>query len=225
LDGGNFYEYTVRVRIDDVYIGGKNKHHVYMPGESYADMIARYKKTFDAGVNFRLSAGSEMFDGGFEHFLAEDILKGTALDHQGYAELKFYIRPDVQSDLSLVIEFGNEDMAVTADVFIKDLALRSILESEFLDAEAAYNAAKKAKDTSKYMHVSIIKESYKPPAEKPERGGLRVDWWYVVPTIIMAAAVLIALAGFLLRKYKFKVHIQKHHTSYASDDRSTRRGK
>jgi hypothetical protein len=38
----------------------------------------------------------------------------------------------------------------------------------------------------------------------------------------MGIAVIIAVAGFTVRRIKFKKHIGKHHTSYARDDFESR---
>ncbi|MCL2228501.1 MAG: hypothetical protein FWC00_01585, partial [Firmicutes bacterium] len=46
--------------------------------------------------------------------------------------------------------------------------------------------------------------------------------YVIVPAVITAVAILVALIGFLVRRFKFRVHIDRKHTSYASDDRSAR---
>ena len=45
------------------------------------------------------------------------------------------------------------------------------------------------------------------------------NWWFLVPTLITAIALFLAIATFLFRKVKFEKHITKKHTSYARDMR------
>jgi len=216
LDGGKFYEYTIRVSITD-----RNKFYIIKRDEDGKD-ITEYKTKFDCGVNFKLDG----FDGGFENLNNADIKSMRGYSNQNdSAELIFYVRPDMQSDLALVVEFGNDDMAVTADVFISSINLREIEEEDFNEAQRNYKDAKKKDEVRGYAHISIITESYVPPAETKPKGSANVEWWIVAPTLIMALTIIATIVLVLLRRFKFRVHIEKGHTSYAADDRSSRKEK
>jgi hypothetical protein len=43
------------------------------------------------------------------------------------------------------------------------------------------------------------------------------NWWYLIPTLITAIAIVVAVAGYLFRKLKFNKHITRKGTSYARD--------
>jgi len=223
LSGGSFYEYRVRTRIMDgmKYHLCDNENTLETNDIKDIKKETKCKENHDAGVNFRL----EGFEGGFEHLGHADIIGMHGLDQDGYSELIFYIRPDTQSELALTVEFGNEFVAVTADVFIKDISLVQIDEADFLEAKSEYDKAVKEKNPRGYAHIAIITESYKEPESDKVKSPANVDWWIVVPSIIMGVAVVLAMAAYLFRRFKFKIHIDKAHTSYAADDRSARSSK
>ena len=43
------------------------------------------------------------------------------------------------------------------------------------------------------------------------------NWWYLIPTLITAIAILIAVASFLWRRLKFDKHVTANNTTYARD--------
>ena len=220
LDGGSFYKYTVRVRIDDTTAYNLMKEDE-IDTKDIKD-IKKLKKPVndkDWGVYFTLDG----FDGGFQHLTEADIIKMQGLDTDGFAEIVFYVRPDASNQLSLVVTFGDQYNAVTGIVYIKKLTIETIDETTFDDAKTAYDLAVKQKNEFGYSNATFITQSYVPPEDNGQSAGhAPIQWWYVVPTLIMAVAVLIGIVGFLVRRYKFKFHIDKYHTSYASDDRSAR---
>ena len=55
------------------------------------------------------------------------------------------------------------------------------------------------------------------PAE--ENNFFGENWWFLIPSLITAVALLLGIIAFLLRKIKFDRHIVKKTTSYARDMR------
>jgi len=213
IGGGSFYEYKMRIKIENL-----NAYHLCKPGTPSSNNIKDNTgikidcklADHDWGVNVKLDG----FEGGFEHLRPADIRDMDVVDGNGFAEIVFYIRPDSSDDLALRVTFGSQEVAVTGNVFIRDISLKAIDEDEFKEARTKFTDS---------THVAFITESYSESDEKAKGERVPIEWWIVVPSIIMAVAVLVALIGFLLKKDIFRRHINKKHTSYASDDRRARK--
>jgi|GEM_PF-1546664 len=241
LNAGVFYEYVVTVRIIDQYVDP-----VRFPRSAFAlcrpviedDTVWGPPITsgYDCerhghhicgrdtwGINFTL----EGFQGGFHNISSRSVSNmqfhtPNPETVTAYRDLVFFIRPDADQTLSLVITFGDSHTAILADVLIASTSLRIIEEHEFHNARDRYNNLDKDVWVS---HMSFITEVYI-PGERPERGPRSPFQWYIiVPSLIMSIAVIAALIGFFVKRFKFKWHIDKKHTSYTSDDRTARLSK
>jgi len=212
LEGGNYYEYRVRLRIGFNMQG----FHLCRPGNvesndpnDFNDSYCTNINDHDWGINFTLDG----FDGGFYNLNYSQIMEMEGLLNN-YVELVFYIRPDSVQELALRVTFGDEYVAVLGEVFIREFSLRKIEEEEFQAFRADYADA---------SHVAFITQSHHSSDESgTPREKTPVQWWILVPSLIMGVTIIFTLVMFFLRRFKFRLHIDKHHTSYASDDRSAR---
>lgn len=167
----------------------------------------------DYGVNFYLDG----MKGGFFN-VKEDWLEGLEThDGQGYAELTFYIKAD-SFKLALVVEFGSDDISINASVGIKGSSLTEITQGDFEFQEG------KAEERP---YVSMVTG----PLDQNDDGddgdddgdGINFDF-LIIPSIITAVALIFALIAVLIRRMKFRTHIERRESSYARDD-AVARGK
>ena len=225
LTGGNFYEYRIRTRIVDgdafplcreevIYTNNlrdfeRNRCRV-VDGQV---IHSRECGVNEWGINFTLYG----FEGGFHNISGRDLARMQGLDENGFVELIFFIRPDTESELLLEIAFGDEHTAITADVFIQSMSLRQMDEYEFL-----YMMEEFERDSSRFAHMAFITEAWTPEDERIRGPRPPFQWYIVIPSIIMALFIFVAIIGFIVRRFKFKWHVDKHHTTYANDDKTAR---
>jgi len=196
LEEETAYEYTVRLS------PSSNVKFV-----TYTD---HENKDPEYGLSLRIKNLSDdiRMDGGFINLKTEDLANLASF---GEIKLTFLIKSGTPLDLSLEIEFGNEEALVVGAVGIKGLELKEITPEAF-DARTEDD------------WTSIITTSTRPPddGEDGERGpGPSLDF-IILPSLITGAAIIFAIVAFTVRRMKFRRHIGKHHTSYARDDFETR---
>jgi len=214
LTENEFYELHVKT-----FIGAGTPRHIckdiIKDGE-----IETCTEEHETGINMRL----EGFEGGFLNLTSETIGTMNVIDEEGYADLVFYVRPDSAGMLSLEVQFGNEYVTYDAPVFIKSITPKKIDEPAFISAQKTHD--KVENDGTRFRsNYTFITQSWQPPVEEtPETSNVKApfQWYIIIPSLIMGIALLIAIFGFFIRKFRFRLHIDKHHTSYAADDRSAR---
>ncbi|MCL2846358.1 MAG: hypothetical protein FWE38_01580 [Firmicutes bacterium] len=175
------------------------------------------------GVNVSLSE----FYGGFTNLRPADLMRMPTFTHDGWVTLHFYIRVDSSRQLQLVIEFGNEFYAVQGTVEIRNTNLEEIDQFFFNESRDLHDQAV-AED--RHTNIAIAREhdrGYDPDDDDdedtgPGAGRDRDLDWLIIPTIIMAAALIFALFAVLLRRYQRRRHYDQKHTSYAKDDAGVR---
>jgi len=215
MDGGEFFEYRVTMRI----VPGTGDTLTYEPITIFDDegRPTEDPSDWEFGINMHLAG----FEGGFSNLQPSDLrgMRSFYTDENGgeWTTLSFFIHADATSDLSLIVEFGNYRRAVWADVEILSMELVSI------DSEVFNNARRSVEEDPYYhVHFAIMNEEYLPDigggddGEDQERD--RSLDFLIWPSIIMGAAIIFAVVAFGIRRFKFKTHIKKKHTSYAADD-------
>ncbi|MCL2228871.1 MAG: hypothetical protein FWC00_03515, partial [Firmicutes bacterium] len=181
-----FYRYTIRVRIGDL-----RPHRIHRESDIQTqnpnDFVVEEIEERDWGVNFTL----EGLEGGFVDLQQSDILNMRGIDANQSVALIFYITPDDLHDLSLRVTFGNDYYAVTGSVYIYSFLL------EIIDRETFENAREEYYDMA---HVVFITESHVPEEDiTPPGERTPIQWYVIVPAVITAVAILVALIGFLVR--------------------------
>ena len=231
MAAGSFYKYTVRVKIfqEDAAVyhicNGQDDDYETIKDYSKAKKCSRgtrgctvNHKKVDYGINFFLD-GYER-DDATQNLTYADIVKMPGYESNTHsALLNFYVRPDNAGELVLAVEWGNAEAAYTGHVWIGDLTFEAIEEDEFNDARAKIKKGERG-----YTYTAVTTQSYTPPSEKTSKSKSKPEfqWWIIVPSIIMSSAIIVAIVGVLVKRFRFRIHIERHHTSYATDDRSTR---
>lgn len=140
---------------------------------------------------------------------------------------KLYLQPtssatsvNIQITLGYVAEDDDdedEDGAhnLNGEIFISGIKVNGITED-------AFDIAKKKAgddDTIKILSESTADDSNDTdvPSSNGDNNFFGENWWYLVPSLITATALLLAMGTFLFRKIKFDKHITKKTTSYARD--------
>lgn len=140
-------------------------------------------------------------------------------------QYKLYLEPsDNTTAVNLQITLGHvsndDDDEITianGEILINNITINAITQDE-------YNLAKN--QANKNHRMKILSLSDTTDTDDGETTDTTTDnnffgenWWYLIPTLITAFALLLALTAFLFRKIKFDKHITKKTTSYARDMR------
>jgi hypothetical protein len=229
LSAGQFYEYKVRVSIDrgtaypiPQYTNTLKIEDNQITGGLELDTTER-----EYGVNFVLDGFGESAGNGdgFHNLTYEKLYQMKTWDERDeYAELTFYICPDNEHELPLLIEFGNEFGGYNTTVHIKSITLTQIDEDKYAKAKNKKQEYDDAGDTARSSAIEFITSTWKETF--PEGGGNGAtakkdfQWWIIVPSLILGAALIVAICGFFIRRIRFNVHMDKMHTTYASDDKT-----
>ena len=139
---------------------------------------------------------------------------------------KIYIRPSSDATtVNLQVTLGyvpNDDDDTAEDlygeIFIRNIEINSITVDDYNTAKA--NASKDAR--IKILSLSEATDDNNDTDTTTNSSfwdSFNDNWWYLVPTLITAVALLLAVGTFLFRKIKFDRHITKKTTSYARDMR------
>ncbi len=145
------------------------------------------------------------------------------LDPEMLSDYKLYIHPSegataVNFQVTVGYVGDDTDTAPIADgnIFISSIEINSIDEDDF------NNAKENATSDSRLKVLSLAEENDDDNDivyNEPDNNFFGENWWYLIPTLITAIALLLAIATFLFRKIKFEKHITKKTTSYARDMR------
>ena len=134
---------------------------------------------------------------------------------------KLYVKVTEATTANLQITLGsiaNDESAnnTNGKIFISDIKVNTIEEVDYNDAkELASNNASMLILTP----TAATEDNHKDTNTTVDNSFFGENWWFLVPTLITAIALFLAIATFLFRKVKFEKHITKKHTSYARDMR------
>ena len=120
----------------------------------------------------------------------------------------FYIQ--AQSEITTYLEFslGSEEVQAKGDVFFGNI--------EFKDNVTAteYNAAKTNDLVKVVKNETKTENEDNNDSEKKDSSISKTTWIYLIPSILTALAIVIAVVGIALRKIKFKKPRRKVKTTY-----------
>ena len=133
---------------------------------------------------------------------------------------KLYLQATDATSVNFQVTLGatsEEETYTSGDIFIKNIKLSKISEDQ-------YNLVKTAADSDSRMQVLTATAEEEPKEEETtdtadENNFFGQNWWFLIPSLITAAALLLGIVAFMLRKIKFDRHIVKKTTSYARDMR------
>ena len=120
----------------------------------------------------------------------------------------FYVKENDKTDVSTLAD---------GEIFISNIKFSDITEDE-------YNLAKEtATNNPRIKFLTTVNQDENNDNNDTEGSNdnnfFGENWWYLLPSLITALALLLGIMAFLLRKIKFDKHITKKHTSYARDMR------
>ena len=148
----------------------------------------------------------------------EGLLPINTEDETDY---KLYLKVADSTTPNFQITLGStEDTTanVVGTVTINSITVNQLEEADYNDAKenAALSGSNKLFLTPS---TATDEEATTDDNQTEDNSFFGQNWWYLIPTLITAIAVLLAITAFLLRKIKFEKHITKKNTSYARDMR------
>ena len=149
----------------------------------------------DAGVRISLSSFNENFAS----------IKATN-DWQTYS---FYINPDNSTTAYITLGLGNENVKCQGRVFFGNIKFETYADEEAFNAEAV------ATKTSLVLkQVKAEEENTDKEERNNSASSNKSNWFYYIPSIIFAVAILICVVGVMMRKVKWKKPVKKSKTTY-----------
>lgn len=162
------------------------------------DSAKFYKFTFT--VKTTNLAGLQ--NSGMEIGFSESTSKFTKIVDTDWTEYTFYICGGTITSLTPYISLISENATTTNEVYLKSLVLSEMTESEFKEATEDYD------EENHDAHILLLgnkQEETEPETEEPTTTTNNAGQnWLLVPSIITALAILIALFGVIAKKTKFK---------------------
>ncbi|MCL2587580.1 MAG: hypothetical protein FWE31_05115 [Firmicutes bacterium] len=220
LDGPAFFRYTVTAHL--------TIHGYQMTPPRFDDQGELIEEPDD--IEHGISLSLRNFDGGFNDIKSQDMHRMPQLGN-GWVEFAFYVRTTAEQNLNLVIQFGNEWRLVDAVLLIRETTLTRIDETDWNTArdiitqrdrdELPNNRALATESTWSGDDDGDDGVTGTPPGDGNNQapgGGAEPLDWLLIPSLILAAALIFALAAWLTRRLRFNRHMSKRYTTYAKDD-------
>ena len=145
-------------------------------------------------------------------------------DAERTMEYKLYLQPsstlattNLQITLGIVSTDNAETATTAGNIFIQSIKLKKISEEQYELVKANANNDNRIQILSATEEETEKEEEPTNTAE--ENNFFGENWWFLIPSLITAVALLLGIIAFLLRKIKFDRHIVKKTTSYARDMR------
>ena len=201
-----------------LYIKNNDENYLYYKRNSSFDLSADTYYKFSAWVktyeieNENVGASIILTYGDNK----QEFLKINTNNFDGESEFKeviFYINATESTKLDVMLGLGDENNLCTGIAFFDNVSLTKL--DSYEKYEEDYNANKDSNLTATVVAKTdetskLTDEEEEENSEETTNNG--VDW-LLIPSIITALAILIALVGFIIRKINFKNH-KKVKTSY-----------
>lgn len=128
--------------------------------------------------------------------------------NNGWSTYTFYVQPSSDTTTYLELSLGSSETHTKGDAFFGNI--------EFADDVTAeeYNSAKTSANTIVVKNTSSKTDNEETNKESESKKGLGSSWIYLIPSLLTAAAIIIAVVGLIVRKVKFKKPVKKTKTSY-----------
>ncbi|MCI8435987.1 MAG: hypothetical protein HFK10_08565 [Clostridia bacterium] len=141
-------------------------------------------------------------------YVADTNNPSETTDREYYREFTFYIRAEAATDVGVAITLGGNKFSnehVSGRVYVNSIDVQEISNTEYEMKEAEIAALEEDDKTDPYTvlaHITAANTDDSGTDETPseeETGGSAVQWW-LIPSILFAVAILIAVVGFTARK-------------------------
>lgn len=138
----------------------------------------------------------------------------TAIQSNGvWTTYSFYIKPNKAVTTYLQFGLGTTDNQTKGDAFFGKIEFEEEIEND------VFNAATETATTKVLKQTSQSDDDQSDDKDTDSKTNTsNINWWYAVPSIVFAVAIVIAVVGVLLRKIKWKKSVKKSKNTY---DRNT----
>ncbi len=127
----------------------------------------------------------------------------------GWTTYSFYINPTDTTSSMLKITFGSDDANLKGDAFIADITASEIDSADFVETSNSTTLVLKTVSTTDGDNNN---EDNTTDSNKTKSNN--TAWIIAIPTILTAAAIILAVVGITLRKVKFKKRVKKTKHDY-----------
>ncbi len=158
--------------------------------------------TSDDVDSFGLGVGLTTFDNSFKNINTETE------NGNSWKTYQFYIHPTDATTAMLKIVFGANGASLKGDAFLGDLTVEEIDSSKYIE---------KSTDTALVLAETTTTDDSKDDDDSKTDETTKSNnnaWIIAIPTILTAAAIILAVVGLSLRKIKFKKPVKKSKTDY-----------
>lgn len=203
---------------------------------TYHKLTVRVKVDFEgrdiSNPDTAIGAGIELTgtDAKFEDIRSTALVKDATIDNEYYREFTFYIHAETASDIGLAFTLGGNEFTnenARGILYVTNIAIEEIGNTEYEDAVAAMADYKDEHDEDDPYNMSAVISSDSTDSDSgddttdtdtttPDNGGIQ---WWLIPSILFAVAIVIAIVGFSVRKFIDKRAKRKSKVKTANYDR------
>jgi len=164
--------------------------------KAYTQNIQANDSSVDTSL---LGAGIKLsgYTDSFTHIISDNV----------WTTYTFYVYSETETTSYLELSLGNEDAGSKGYVFFGDIEVNADI------TETEYNA-KTNSSTVKVLKTESTSEDTNSDTNTDEEPTSNNTWIYLIPSLLTALAIIIAIVGVTLRKVKFKKRTKKTKTAY-----------
>lgn len=194
--------------MDDVYYTMTSKvgYKLSSGDKFYKLSVSVYTQNIDTNNNEvdKTKLGATLKLSGFEGSFT------NVISNNEWTTYTFYIKAESELTTYLELSLGNADVKAKGDVFFGNIELVEDVTADEFNAVKDTATVKVLKTQTK----TEDKEEDKEPAENNNQNNSNNAWLYLIPSLLTAAAILIAVVGIAVRKIKWKKPTKKSKTAY-----------
>lgn len=122
----------------------------------------------------------------------------------------FYLNPESNVTTYLTFSLGKDDALCSGEAFFGNITWET--EDTNANIESRFDAIKNS-DTVQILKT-VKTESENESTNTDTNNTNKINWWYLIPSIIFPLAIVICIVGVILKKIKWKKHGKKSKNSY-----------
>ena len=153
-------------------------------------------------------------------------IKTDSDENNGWVEYCFYVFAEATKKVQLNIGLGSENNLTQGYAFFDDITITDITEETYNELKEA-NAEEATTLFSTYaapIEDEEENEENKPEEENPEdeeeSSEMGINYWLLVPSVILAITLLIAIIGFVIKKVPTRNFTRRRRTEKVYDRKS-----
>ncbi len=144
------------------------------------------------GANIKVSNLDQQFN---------NIITDTE-ENNGWVQYTFYIKASGTADTDIYLSLGSEEVPVQGYVFFDDVVVTTVTEEDYnkVDVKKLTNTIKNATT----VQSDVEDDTTTPEDEEEKAPSTPINLWILVPSLILALALVVAIVGYAMRKVKFR---------------------